>query len=71
MKRYKVSYTLKSSYSTIVVKAESKEEAMEEIERVFEGGKPKHDENAWIDEETLRNCEWNIEVKKVEEIKWS
>lgn len=71
MKRYEVSYTLKSSYSTIVVEAESKEEAMEEIERVFEGEKPKHNENAWIDEETLWNCEWSTEVKKAEEVKWS
>ena len=58
MKEYKVAYELKGR-GYITVTAENEEDAMEEIERVFCGDLPKHDENSWIDNDILWDIEWN------------
>ena len=57
MKEYRVKYKLKG-YGYITVTANDEDDAMEEIDRVFCGDKPKHEENDWIDDDTLWDIEW-------------
>ena len=68
MKEYKVVYSLKPIAAEIRVLAESKEEAQEEIERVFRGGEPQREENLWIDRDTLWDVEWYTDVEDAIEI---
>ncbi len=66
MKEYTVNYKL-TGYGYIKVIAENENDAMDEINSVFCGEKPKHDENLWIDNEVLYDTEWDTEVTSVEE----
>lgn len=58
MKEYSVKYKLKG-YGYIKVTANNEDDAMEEIDRVFCGDKPRHEENDWIDDDVLWDIEWN------------
>lgn len=66
MKEYTVNYKL-TGYGYIKVTAKDEDDAMDEINSVFCGDKPKHDENSWIDNEVLYDTEWDTEVTSVEE----
>lgn len=57
MKEYSVKYKLKE-YGYIRVTAENEDDAMDEIDRVFYGDEPRHEENDWIDNDTLWDIEW-------------
>jgi hypothetical protein len=57
MKEYSVKYKLKG-YGYITVIANNEDDAMEEIDRVFCGDKPRHEKNDWIDDDVLWDIEW-------------
>lgn len=57
MKEYSVKYKLKG-YGYITVTANNEDDAMNEIDRIFCGDEPRHDENSWIDDDTLWDIEW-------------
>jgi len=58
MKEYRVKYKIKG-YGYITVTANDENDAMDEIDRVFCGDIPKHDENSWIYDDTLWDIEWD------------
>lgn len=67
MKQYCVEYEIKGK-GYLVVEADSKEEAMSEIENVFAGDPPENEENSWIDQDVVWDLEWDTEtVDAVEE----
>lgn len=57
MKKYNVKYELKG-YGYITVTAEDENDAMNEIDRIFCHDEPRHEENDWIDDDTLWDIEW-------------
>lgn len=61
MKEYCVEYKIKGT-GYLVVMADSKEEAMSEIENVFVGDPPENEENSWIDQDVLWDLEWYTET---------
>jgi hypothetical protein len=69
MKGYTVKYELKG-YGYITVIADDEDDAMDEINRIFEIEKPKHEENDWIDDDVLWDIEWSTTdvINAVEEI---
>ena len=67
MKEYTLKYKIKG-YGCIRVTAENEDDAMNEIDRVFGGDSPNHEENDWIDNDTLWDIEWTTtDVTSVEE----
>ena len=58
MKDYLVIYEL-AGKGLIQVTARNEEEAREEVERVFAGDEPVHEENQWIDQDVLWDIEWD------------
>lgn len=63
MKEYYVKYELAGT-GFIRVTAHNEEDAQEEIDRIFAGDEPIHEDNQWIDQDVL----WNIEWDKVDTI---
>jgi len=72
MKKYRVEYKLKG-YGHITVIANDEKDAMNEIDRIFYGDKPRHNENRWIDDDVLWDIEWDTsettDAKEIENIK--
>lgn len=61
MKEYCVEYEIKGK-GFLVVKANSEEEAMSEIESIFMKDSPKIEDNQWIDEDVVWDLEWDTET---------
>ena len=58
MKEYNIDYEI-AGRGTICVVAESEDDAMEEVNRIFGGDAPLHEENQGITQEDLFDIEWN------------
>jgi hypothetical protein len=68
MKEYSVKYKLKG-YGYITVTADDEDDAMDEINLIFEGEKPKHEDNDWINDDVLWDIEWDtVETINAREI---
>ena len=63
MKEYEVKYKIEG-YGYISVIAENEKDAMNEVNRLFRGNNPRHEENDWIDSGDL----WDIDCDRTEVI---
>jgi hypothetical protein len=61
MKEYTVKYKIEST-GYLTFKANSAEEAEEEFERALCGDDLQIEDNMWIDNDTIYDLEWDVEV---------
>jgi hypothetical protein len=68
MKEYYVKYELAGT-GFIRVTARNEEDAQEEIDRIFAGDEPIHEDNQWIDQDVLWDIEWDkVDTISAEEV---
>lgn len=60
MKEYDIKYRMTGA-KTITLVADSKEDAVEELERIINGEKTAHEENDWVDMWFLLDMEWDYD----------
>ena len=60
MKEFDIKYRMTGAKKITLV-ADSKEDAVEELERIINGEETAHEENSWIDMWVLLDMEWDYD----------
>ena len=67
MKEFRVKYRVYGD-GYIRLMAENYKDAENEVYNVLCGNEPRHEENAWLDEDTLYDVEYNSEIIESHEV---